>query len=275
MSAPSADISKFSVLIPARLNSTRLPNKPLLDICGEPMIVHVARQAHKSLAKQVIVATDSKRILSVCEKFNIEAYLTSRDNKNGTERIAEVVKKMHFRNTDIVVNVQGDEPLIDPKLINSVAKKLSQFPSCNIATAASIFNSIHEIISPHTVKVVTDKFGFASYFSRAPIPYPRSQSSFNNAHECLKKSKAYLHRQYYQHIGIYAYRVKFLKKFVTLDTAPTEEAESLEQLRALWHGEKIAVLCSKKPSAGGVDTQQDYEKILSIISLLYVKKQHA
>lgn len=265
MTSLPRNVPDFKIIIPARVQSTRLPNKPLLDICGQPMIIRVAQQAKKSLAKQVIVATDSEQVIAVCKKFNISTCLTSFKNKNGTERIAEAIEKMGLTNTDIVVNVQGDEPLINPQLINSVAKQLNQCPAyCNVATAAAIFTNFQDILSPDTVKVVIDKFGFANYFSRSPIPYSKNSQQFMTS--TIKQNTKNLLPPYYQHIGIYAYRLEFLRKYRTLEPAPIEYAESLEQLRTLWHGEKITVFLTNDPVVGGIDTEADYKKVQLIIS---------
>ena len=222
----------FTVLIPARLASTRLPNKPLADIAGLPMVVRVARRilslAGPTPAPRVVVAADSPQIVSACQAHGIEAVLTRADHPSGSDRLAEACSLLGLADDEIVVNVQGDEPLIDPQLVQTVANLLTNMPLAHISTAAHAIESIADFDNPNVVKVVLDAAGMALYFSRAPIPFPRDTPGQ------LPKPAAL------RHIGIYGYRAGFLKRFPGLGQAPVELAESLEQLRALWHGYRIA-----------------------------------
>jgi 3-deoxy-manno-octulosonate cytidylyltransferase (CMP-KDO synthetase) len=238
----------FKVVIPARYASSRLPGKPLLDIAGKPMVVRVAEQALKSGASEIVVATDFEKILKACEAHNFKAVMTRIDHASGTDRIAEVAVKLGWGDDDIVVNVQGDEPLIDPELITEVALTLAHSRDAVMATACHAIHDEASMINPNIVKVVMDANGNALYFSRAPIPYPR-----DDAH----KQNINAHR----HIGIYAYRVGFLKKYASLAPAELEKIESLEQLRVLYHGYKIGVAITDKAPASGVDTQEDLDAV--------------
>ena len=241
----------FKVVIPARYASARLPGKPLMDIAGKPMIVRVAEQASKSGASEIIVATDFEKIVKVCEAYNFKAVMTRIDHASGTDRIAEVAQQLGWADDEIVVNVQGDEPLIDPILINQVAEHLALNLNAVMATASHAICDESSMINPNIVKVVMDANSNALYFSRAPIPYPRDE-----AH----KQAIQAHR----HIGIYAYRVGFLKKYATLAPSSLEKIESLEQLRVLHHGFKIGVTVTKYAPASGVDTQADLDYVRSV-----------
>ena len=245
----SSTAPEFLVVIPARLGSTRLPRKPLADIGGKPMIVRVAEQAKKSLAKQVLVATDSPEILAACKSHQIECILTREDHANGTDRIAEVAHLLKLPEQTFIVNVQGDEPAIPPELINQVAQTLAINVDCTISTVAVAITDPHEIANPNVVKVVLNYAGHAAYFSRAPIPFVR------DSHAPLPSD------MHLRHIGIYAYRTQFLHAYTALKPAPTEQAEALEQLRALWYGYQIAVHIAPKAPPAGVDTQEDLERI--------------
>ena len=241
----------FKVVIPARYASARLPGKPLLDIGGKPMVVRVAEQAAKSGASEIVIATDFEKILSACEAHNFKAVMTRLDHASGTDRIAEVAQKLGWGDDEIVVNVQGDEPLIDPKLIKEVAAHLANSKDAVMATACHAIHDEASMINPNIVKVVMDANGNALYFSRAPIPYPRDE-----AH----KQAIQAHR----HIGIYAYKVGFLKKYATLAASSLEKIESLEQLRVLHHGYKIGVAITQNAPASGVDTQKDLDYVRSV-----------
>ena len=241
----------FNVVIPARYASARLPGKPLLDIAGKPMVVRVAEQAAKSDASEIVIATDFEKILSACEAHNFKAVMTRLDHASGTDRIAEVAQKLGWGADEIVVNVQGDEPLIAPELINAVAQHLAQSKDAVMATACHAIHDEASMINPNIVKVVMDASGNALYFSRAPIPYPRDE-----AH----KQAIQAHR----HIGIYAYKVGFLKKYASLAPSELEKIESLEQLRVLYHGYKIGVAITDKAPASGVDTQEDLDYVRSV-----------
>ncbi len=237
----------FVVIIPARMESTRLPGKPLLDIHGKPMVVRTALQAHKSNATRVIIATDSNDVLKIAHSFNIEAVLTSRNHTSGTDRIAEAARSLNLDVDRIVVNVQGDEPLIQPQIINKVANKLSNSPACVMSTCASIISRDEQLHNPNVVKVVCNYKDEALYFSRASIPFSRDGN----------------HIQAMHHIGIYAFRNSFLQSFSQLPTGQLESIESLEQLRALENGFAIAVERLNHDILGGVDTQQDLERVRS------------
>ena len=235
----------FTVVIPARLASSRLERKALADLGGKPMVVRVAERAAQSKAKHILVATDAVEIESVCQAAGFNVLMTRADHPSGTDRIAEVASRLGLDDEALIVNVQGDEPLIPVELINQVADTLAANSQCVMSTAAVAIQNVEEITNPNAVKVVLNQQREALYFSRAAVPYDRTQSS----------------PTYYRHIGIYAYRVGFLKKYAQLTTSPLEIAESLEQLRALWHGYRIAVhLASELPPAG-VDTPEDLARV--------------
>jgi 3-deoxy-manno-octulosonate cytidylyltransferase (CMP-KDO synthetase) len=239
----------FHVVIPARISSTRLPGKPLLEIGGKPMVVRVAEQATLSGAQQVIIATDHEPILVAAQQHGFNACLTRVDHSSGTDRIAEVVAQQGWTDDTIVVNVQGDEPLIPPALIRAVAQHLHDHPECAIATACHPIHDEASMRNPNIVKAVLDKNGNALYFSRAPIPYPRDVFAQGLA---LPHDLPVL-----RHIGIYAYRANFLRAFGQLAPAAIEQIEALEQLRALWHGYKIGVTITHDAPPSGVDTEAD------------------
>ena len=241
-------VPSFTVVIPARLASTRLPNKPLADIGGHPMIVRVAERAHASSATRTVVATDAQEVADACAARGVEVVLTRASHPSGTDRLAEVAAKLKLADDAIVVNVQGDEPLIDPNLIDEVAIHLAAHPDCAIATAAHPLHEIAEVFNPNVVKAVLNARGEALYFSRAPIPYARQ-----GAPRALR------------HVGIYAYRVGFLKRYTALAPSPLEAAEQLEQLRVLWHGFRIAAVIEEAAIPPGVDTPGDLEAVLKLL----------
>ena len=243
---------EFLVVIPARLGSTRLPRKPLADIGGKPMVVRVAEQAKKSLAQSVVVATDSTEIQAACDEHRIECLLTSPDHPTGTDRLAEVAQLLKLPNNALVVNVQGDEPLIPPELINQVAQTLADHHESAISTVAVPIKDDAEIQNPNVVKVVLNRAGEALYFSRANIPFVRD----------AQKAKVTKHLR---HLGIYAYRADFLQAYTRLDPAPPEQAEALEQLRALWNDYRIAVHIAQEAPPAGVDTPEDLERVRSLL----------
>jgi 3-deoxy-manno-octulosonate cytidylyltransferase (CMP-KDO synthetase) len=247
----------FTVIVPARLASTRLPNKPLADIHGLPMVVRVAQRALLSEAAQVVVAADSPEIVQVCEAHGIRALLTRIDHASGSDRLAEASALIGLGPSDLVVNVQGDEPLINPLLINQVALLLEQRPTASMSTAAHEIHEVAEFTNPNVVKVVLDQAQLALYFSRAPIPWWRD--GFAKGIQSLPKPAPL------RHIGIYAYRVGFLQSFPTMPPAPIEMGEALEQLRALWHGHKIAVHVTPEAPGPGVDTPEDLEKVRALL----------
>jgi 3-deoxy-manno-octulosonate cytidylyltransferase (CMP-KDO synthetase) len=247
----------FTVIVPARLASTRLPNKPLADIHGLPMVVRVAQRAALSHAAQVVVAADSIDIVEVCQANGIRALLTRNDHPSGSDRLAEASALLQLGPNDLVVNVQGDEPLINPTLINQVAALLEQRPSASMSTAAHEIHDLSEFTNSNVVKVVLDKEQLALYFSRAPIPWWRD--GFAQGIQSLPKPAAL------RHIGIYAYRVGFLQSFPSMTPAPIEKGEALEQLRAIWHGHKIAVHITPDAPGPGVDTPEDLEKVRALL----------
>lgn len=246
----------FSVLIPARLNSVRLPGKALADIGGRPMVVRVAEQARLSSAVRVCVATDSAAIVSACQLHGVETVLTREDHPSGSDRLAEACDLLDLPADEIVVNVQGDEPLIDPGLIDAVAALLEARADVSMSTAAHAIDNVADFASPAVVKVVTDANGLALYFSRAPIAWWRD--GFAAGMTQLP------HPPPLRHIGIYGYRVHFLRQFPRLAPAPIELTEALEQLRVLWHGHRIAVYTTSTAPGPGVDTQQDLERVRSL-----------
>lgn len=248
----------FTVVIPARMASTRLPDKPLADIGGLPMVVRVAQRALQSEASQVVVAADDERIVAACAAHGVQALLTRQDHLSGSDRLAEACQLLGLPDDAVVVNVQGDEPLIPPALINEVARVLSERPDASMSTAAHAIGSVEEFTNPNVVKVVMDARQMALYFSRAPIPWWREGQS-DSGFKALP-SPAPL-----RHIGIYAYRAGFLALFPTLPPAPIETMESLEQLRALWHGHRIAVHVTPEAPGPGVDTPQDLARVRSLI----------
>jgi 3-deoxy-manno-octulosonate cytidylyltransferase (CMP-KDO synthetase) len=247
----------FTVIVPARLASTRLPNKPLADIHGLPMVVRVAQRAALSHAAQVVVAADSIDIIEVCQAHGIRALLTRNDHPSGSDRLAEASALLQLGPNDLVVNVQGDEPLINPTLINQVAALLEQRPSASMSTAAHEIHDLSEFTNSNVVKVVLDKEQLALYFSRAPIPWWRD--GFAQGIQSLPKPAPL------RHIGIYAYRVGFLQSFPSMTPAPIEKGEALEQLRAMWHGHKIAVHITPDAPGPGVDTPEDLEKVRALL----------
>ncbi|MEO7160770.1 MAG: 3-deoxy-manno-octulosonate cytidylyltransferase [Polaromonas sp.] len=250
----------FSILIPARLASTRLPNKPLADIHGAPMVVRVAQRALQSSALRTVVAADSAEIIEKCTAFGIQAVLTRADHPSGSDRLAEACSLLGLADDDIVVNVQGDEPLIDPALINAVARRLNERTDCAMSTAAHSIDELADFLNPNVVKVVLDARQTALYFSRAPIPAARD---FNG--KAWWKEGSLLPKPL-RHVGIYAYRVGFLRQFPQLPQAPLEQLESLEQLRALWHGYRIAVHITDHAPGPGVDTPEDLQRVRRLMA---------
>jgi 3-deoxy-manno-octulosonate cytidylyltransferase (CMP-KDO synthetase) len=239
----------FSVLIPARLASTRLPNKPLADIAGKPMVVRVAERCADAGAARVVVAGDDPRIIEACQAHGVAAVLTRSDHASGSDRLAEACTLLGLDGDDVIVNVQGDEPLIDPALVRDCAALLERHADCAVATAAHAIADPAEFANPNVVKVVLDAAGRALYFSRAPIPLWRDGGGGLPEPAPLR------------HMGLYAYRAGFLRRFPSLEPAPLERLEALEQLRVLWHGERIAVLVSPLAPGPGVDTPEDLARV--------------
>ncbi|PIF78682.1 3-deoxy-manno-octulosonate cytidylyltransferase (CMP-KDO synthetase) [Variovorax sp. 54] len=250
----------FTVLVPARLASTRLPNKPLADIAGLPMVVRVAHRARQSGALRVVVAGDDESIIEACQAHGVEALLTRQDHASGTDRLAEACEQLGLDGDAIVVNVQGDEPLIDPALIDAVAATLATHPQAAMSTAVHAIDSLADFMNPNVVKAVLDAQGHALYFSRAPIPWWRDGSSGGAAPSVLP-SPAPL-----RHIGIYGYRAGFVRQFPLLSPAPVEATEALEQLRALWHGHRIAVHVSDVAPGPGIDTPEDLARVRAVFA---------
>ena len=246
----------FKVVIPARMRSTRLPGKMLADIGGKPLVAWVAERAQASGADEVVIATDHQEIADAVTALGWKVCTTSVEHETGTDRLAEAAGLLRYGKDEIVVNVQGDEPLIDPKLIRKVAGELALRPKAAIATAAHPIASAAEFFDPNVVKVVLDTAGYAQYFSRAPIPYARD--AFARSRTALPEGLPA-----YRHIGIYAYRAGFLRKYASLSPTAAERFEALEQLRALGHGHRIAVAFWNEPLEAGVDTAADLERVRS------------
>ncbi|MCL7461636.1 3-deoxy-manno-octulosonate cytidylyltransferase [Pseudomonas sp. NW5] len=244
----------FVVVIPARYASTRLPGKPLQDIAGKPMIQHVWEQARQSSARRVVVATDDARIVAACQAFGAEVLLTRAEHNSGTDRLAEVATQLGLPPEAIVVNVQGDEPLIPPAIIDQVAANLAANPQAGIATLAEPIEDAAQLFNPNVVKVVSDTSGLALTFSRAPLPWARD--AFATGRDRLPAGVPFR-----RHIGIYAYRAGFLHDFVAWGPCWLEDTECLEQLRALWHGVRIHVADALETPPAGVDTPEDLQRV--------------
>jgi len=248
----------FTVLIPARHASTRLPGKPLADIAGKPMVVRVAENARRSRAARVVIATDDARIVAAAHAHGIEAVLTRDDHPTGTDRLAEAAALLGLAPEAIVVNVQGDEPLLAPALIDRTAELLASRPDAAIATACHAIDDVDEAFNPNVVKVVLDANRNALYFSRATIPWARD--AYAGGRPAVVPAGAPI----YRHYGLYAYRVAFLLRFPALPVAPIERCEALEQLRAMWHGERIVVEVTEGTPAPDVDTPEDLERVRAL-----------
>jgi 3-deoxy-manno-octulosonate cytidylyltransferase (CMP-KDO synthetase) len=245
---------EFTAVIPARLASSRLPNKPLALLSGIPMVVHVARRAKESGAQRIVVATDSQEIVDAVRAHGFATQMTRNDHVSGTDRIAEAAIALGLSDDSIVVNVQGDEPFIPPALIQAVAQCLSRATDCAVATAAHPIDSVQDFLSPHVVKVVCDTHSRAMYFSRAPIPFPRDAMASAPHNQAIAPGAL-------RHIGLYAYRVSFLKAYANLTSSPLETCEALEQLRVLHHGHRIAVHITDEAPSAGIDTPEDLERV--------------
>lgn len=244
-----------TVLIPARLASSRLPGKPLADIAGLPMVVRVAQRVRDGLPAdwRVIVAADHPSIVQACERHGVECLLTRADHPSGSDRLAEACEQLALPDEAIVINVQGDEPLIDPALVRAVAQLLHERPQAAMSTAAHPIDEVADFLNPNVVKVVCDAQGLALYFSRAPIAWWRD--GYAQGVQRLAEPRPL------RHIGLYGYRAGFLRQFPRLSVAPIETTEALEQLRALWHGHRIAVHVSDCAPGPGVDTPEDLERV--------------
>ncbi|MEP7329118.1 MAG: 3-deoxy-manno-octulosonate cytidylyltransferase [Betaproteobacteria bacterium] len=249
----------FTILIPARYASTRLPGKPLADIAGKPMVVRVAERAMQSGAARVVVATDDERVQTAVAAHGIDVCMTRTDHLTGTDRLAEAAHQLGLRDDDIVVNVQGDEPLLDPMLMRRMAELLAMRPEAAMATACHPLADAVEAFNPNVVKVALDASGVALYFSRAPIPWARD--AFAQSRDTLPPGLPI-----YRHYGLYAYRTSFLRAFPTLAEAPIERFEALEQLRALWHGYRIVVEVTHGTPAPGIDTPDDLARVRTLFA---------
>lgn len=248
----------FKVAIPARYGASRLPGKPLLPLAGRPMIAHVCERALASGAETVIVCTDDRRIADAVRDLPVRAVLTAPEHPSGTARIAEMVDRLRLDDDEIIVNLQGDEPLMPPRLIGQVAAALAEDTHAAVATCCTPIHDRAELFDPHAVKVVPDGNGRALYFSRAPIPFARD--AFAEAEAPLPEGP------FYRHIGLYAYRAGFLRHYVRWPVSPLETLESLEQLRVLWHGAAIRVLQTAEAPAAGVDTSADLARVEALLA---------
>jgi 3-deoxy-manno-octulosonate cytidylyltransferase (CMP-KDO synthetase) len=256
----------FTVLIPARMASSRLPNKPLADIAGLPMVVRVAQRAMLSNARHVVVAADDERIVAACTAHGVQAILTRQDHVSGSDRLAEACQLLGLSDEAVVVNVQGDEPLIEPALVDQVAQLLIDRPEASMSTAAHAISLVADFCNPNVVKVVTDARQMALYFSRAPIPWWRDgQKTSSNPDQGGLPFTELPSPPPLRHVGIYAYRAGFLAQFPQLPPAPIEQLESLEQLRAMWHGHRIAVHTTQQAPGPGVDTPEDLQRVRALL----------
>lgn len=249
---------RFKVVIPARYASTRLPGKPLMNIAGKPMIAHVCENAMQAGAEEVVVATDDDRIKQAISDLNIRTVMTRADHQSGTERIAEVAELCGWQDDEIIVNVQGDEPLIPPELISQLAHALANQQQAKVATLAAMIHDVDEIFNPNVVKVVLNNDGNAQYFSRAPIPWDRDGFSKTDRQPLGKTP-------YYRHIGMYCYTVGFLKRYCNLQPSILETVEALEQLRILWYGEPIKIEIIGNTPPAGVDTPEDLLRVENLL----------
>lgn len=249
----------FTVVIPARFGSTRLPGKPLRDIAGKPMVQWVWEQARRSAAGRVIIATDDQRIATAASGFGAEVCMTDSQHPSGTDRLQQVASLMDFADEAIIVNVQGDEPLIPPAVIDQVAANLAANPDAGIATLCVPIEQLDELRNPNAVKVVCGRDGSALYFSRAPIPWPREAFADPSAEAALPAGS------WFRHVGIYAYRARFLHQYVGWPEAPLEQLEQLEQLRALYHGVRIHVATAAETVPAGVDTEADLAAVTGLL----------
>ncbi|MGR9051583.1 MAG: 3-deoxy-manno-octulosonate cytidylyltransferase [Gammaproteobacteria bacterium] len=250
---------RFKVVIPARYGSTRLPGKPLRAIAGRPMIAHVCERAKEAGAEQIVVATDDKRIFDTVTGLGMQAAMTRADHRSGTERIAEVADMLGWPADTVVVNLQGDEPLIPPAYIRDVAEALAGQRLAGMATLAARIVDEAEIFNPNSVKTVLNKYGYALYFSRAPIPWDRDHFGAGGGQDSGRIP-------YLRHIGMYAYTVDFLERYCGWEASPLEAVESLEQLRILWHGQAILVKTVEKTPEAGVDTEEDLLRVSRVLA---------
>lgn len=251
-------MSDFHIVIPARYASSRLPGKPLIDIAGKPMILHVVDRARKCSASSITVATDDERIFDLLAGHGVQVLMTSDRHESGTDRLAEVARVMGWSENEIIVNLQGDEPLMPSSVVKQVADNLDRHALASIATLCTPLENYDEMHNPNAVKVVMDAAGYALYFSRAPIPWYRD--GFSGEEQWMPTMTAC-----YRHLGLYAYRAGFLTRYTGWQPAPVERCESLEQLRALWQGEKIHVAVAEEIPPPGVDTEEDLELVRQVL----------
>ncbi|WP_353347600.1 3-deoxy-manno-octulosonate cytidylyltransferase [Oceaniserpentilla sp. 4NH20-0058] len=254
-------MSDYKIVIPARFGSSRLPGKPLIHLAGKPMVQHVYERALETGVKDIVIATDDQRIFEVAKAFGANVMMTSVGHENGTERIAEVAQNLNWSADDVIVNVQGDEPLIPKSLIQLTANGLLENPSAGMSSICTPIDCADDAFDPNAVKVVLNNQGFAMYFSRAPIPWDR---------DLYKTGESQLTQlaPVYRHIGMYGYRVSFLKQYASMEPTPIEQAECLEQLRALCYGVKIHMGVIAQPPGHGVDTQEDVKRVEEQLSVL-------
>lgn len=247
----------FKVIIPARYASSRLPGKPLLEIAGKPMIQHVYERALNSGAEAVVIATDDERIKEAAEKFGAPVCMTSAEHTSGTERLAEAVVALGYMEDDVIVNLQGDEPLVPPAIIQQVAEDLIKHENVKVATLYEEIRTAADLLNPHNVKVTMNKRGYALYFSRAPIPWDRAHFPLNLNSKLTTK--------HYRHVGLYAYRVSFLEEYMSWESSEMEEIERLEQLRVLWNGGRIHLTPVKETVPHDVNTMEDYKRVKELL----------
>ncbi len=249
----------FRIVIPARFASTRLPGKPLRDICGKPMIAHVIEQAKKSKAEEVIVATDSEEVAAAISHLDVRVCMTHENHQSGTERLSEVIEKLGFDDEQILINLQGDEPMMPPVCLDQVGEALEQDSHVKMATLCTPLTDINELFDPHAVKVVRDINDFALYFTRAAVPW--SRDCFNEAPRVMPQQQ-----EYQRHIGLYGYRAGFIKQYLEWQSSDIEKTESLEQLRVLYYGEKIKVITAEIAPGPGVDTIEDLNQVCELLA---------
>jgi len=249
----------FRIVIPARYASTRLPGKPLREICGKPMIEHVINRAQQSNADEVIVATDSAEIAEALSAIDVRVCMTHENHQSGTERLSEVIEQLGIDDDQILINLQGDEPMMPPVCLNQVGEALEQDAHLKMATLCTPLTDIEELFDPHAVKVVRDINDFALYFTRAAVPW--SRDCFNEAPREMPTNQ-----DYQRHIGLYGYRAGFVRQYLEWESSDIEKTESLEQLRVLYYGEKIKVITAEIPPGPGVDTADDLERVCELMS---------
>ncbi len=254
-------MSDYKIVIPARYGSSRLPGKPLIDLAGKPMVQHVFERAVATGVTDIVIATDDQRIFDVASDFGAQVLMTSLDHENGTERICEVAREMNWQDSDVIVNLQGDEPLIPRSLIELTAQGLLKNPSAGMSSLCAAITSDKDAFDPNVVKAVLDNSGFALYFSRAPIPWDREL--YKSGLEKMTKQSAV-----YRHIGMYGYRVSFLKEYEKMQMTALEQVECLEQLRALSYGIKIHMSVIDQPPGHGVDTQEDAKRVAQLLKAM-------